>query len=296
MMAEGARRQGCLLGGTGSASRPRRSDADCRRAATAGAAAASGLARCCQPARRPAPPRAHDRSVRPCRCSPPHLSCSRRCRRSSTAGGAGTSSEPKRWWRYGVPRVSADVDVTVALASDDPQRFARDMEAAGFEPAHRRSGVPAANPCPAVRPRRHRHAVGCRAGGVRSRRRVRRTERRSKDIGGARRPLVGAGTSSDRQAVVAYAGRESERRRGRRAASGACTDPASTGIESCGCCDCSRRPSARAICYRASNRLPRSPVTTEKQCRGNDHAAQPAERTSACSSTVRVADSCLSGG
>ena len=27
-----------------------------------------------------------------------------------------------------------------------------------------------------------------------------------------------------------------------------------------------------------------------------NHAAQPAERTSACSSTVRVADSCLSGG
>ena len=33
---------------------------------------------------------------------------------------------------YGVPRLSADVDVTVALASDDPQRFARDMETGGF--------------------------------------------------------------------------------------------------------------------------------------------------------------------
>lgn len=33
---------------------------------------------------------------------------------------------------YGVPRFSADVDVTVALAPDDPQRFARDMEAGGF--------------------------------------------------------------------------------------------------------------------------------------------------------------------
>ncbi len=33
---------------------------------------------------------------------------------------------------YGVPRFSADVDITVALAPDDPQRFARDMEAAGF--------------------------------------------------------------------------------------------------------------------------------------------------------------------
>ena len=33
---------------------------------------------------------------------------------------------------YGVPRLSADVDVTVALAPDDPQRFARDMEAGGF--------------------------------------------------------------------------------------------------------------------------------------------------------------------
>lgn len=33
---------------------------------------------------------------------------------------------------YGVPRLSADVDVTVALAPDEPERFARDMEDAGF--------------------------------------------------------------------------------------------------------------------------------------------------------------------
>jgi hypothetical protein len=33
---------------------------------------------------------------------------------------------------YGVPRLSADVDVTVQLAPDDPERFARDMDAAGF--------------------------------------------------------------------------------------------------------------------------------------------------------------------
>ena len=33
---------------------------------------------------------------------------------------------------YGVPRFSADVDVTVALTPDDPERFARDMEAGGF--------------------------------------------------------------------------------------------------------------------------------------------------------------------
>jgi hypothetical protein len=33
---------------------------------------------------------------------------------------------------YGVPRLSADVDVTIALLPDDPERFARDMEAAGF--------------------------------------------------------------------------------------------------------------------------------------------------------------------
>jgi hypothetical protein len=33
---------------------------------------------------------------------------------------------------YGVPRLSADVDVTLALAPDRPDRFAADMEAAGF--------------------------------------------------------------------------------------------------------------------------------------------------------------------
>jgi hypothetical protein len=33
---------------------------------------------------------------------------------------------------YGVPRLSADVDVTVQLVPDEPQRFIRDMEAAGF--------------------------------------------------------------------------------------------------------------------------------------------------------------------
>ncbi len=33
---------------------------------------------------------------------------------------------------YGVPRLSADVDVTVRLAPDDPQRFAAAMRAAGF--------------------------------------------------------------------------------------------------------------------------------------------------------------------
>ena len=33
---------------------------------------------------------------------------------------------------YGVPRLSADVDVTVALVPDEPDRFVRDMEAAGF--------------------------------------------------------------------------------------------------------------------------------------------------------------------
>jgi hypothetical protein len=34
---------------------------------------------------------------------------------------------------YGVPRLSADVDVTLALDPDDPVRFAREMDAAGFE-------------------------------------------------------------------------------------------------------------------------------------------------------------------
>lgn len=33
---------------------------------------------------------------------------------------------------YGVPRLSADVDVTLALVPDAPERFAREMEAAGF--------------------------------------------------------------------------------------------------------------------------------------------------------------------
>ena len=33
---------------------------------------------------------------------------------------------------YGVPRFSADVDVTVQLSPDEPERFVRDMEAGGF--------------------------------------------------------------------------------------------------------------------------------------------------------------------
>ena len=33
---------------------------------------------------------------------------------------------------YGVPRLSADVDVTVKLEPDDPQRFASAMKAAGL--------------------------------------------------------------------------------------------------------------------------------------------------------------------
>jgi hypothetical protein len=33
---------------------------------------------------------------------------------------------------YGVPRLSADVDVTVQLVPEEPERFVRDMEAAGF--------------------------------------------------------------------------------------------------------------------------------------------------------------------
>ena len=33
---------------------------------------------------------------------------------------------------YGFPRLSADVDVTLALTPDDPERFARDMDSAGF--------------------------------------------------------------------------------------------------------------------------------------------------------------------
>lgn len=33
---------------------------------------------------------------------------------------------------YGFPRLSADVDVTLALTPDDPERFADDMAGAGF--------------------------------------------------------------------------------------------------------------------------------------------------------------------
>jgi hypothetical protein len=33
---------------------------------------------------------------------------------------------------YGVPRLSADVDITLALTPDDPEGFARDMQATGF--------------------------------------------------------------------------------------------------------------------------------------------------------------------
>jgi hypothetical protein len=33
---------------------------------------------------------------------------------------------------YGVPRLSADVDITLDLVPDEPERFAREMEAAGF--------------------------------------------------------------------------------------------------------------------------------------------------------------------
>jgi hypothetical protein len=33
---------------------------------------------------------------------------------------------------YGLPRLSADVDVTVELRPDEPERFVREMEAAGF--------------------------------------------------------------------------------------------------------------------------------------------------------------------
>ena len=59
---------------------------------------------------------------------------------------------------YGVPRLSADVDVTLTLRPDDPEGFARDMDAAGLvlrvsEPefvrrtrvmpfAHQRTGMP----------------------------------------------------------------------------------------------------------------------------------------------------------
>ena len=42
--------------------------------------------------------------------------------------------------------------------------------------------------------------------------------------------------------------------------------------------------------------LPSPPISTTLRASPNSHDAQPAERSSACSSTVRVADSCLSGG
>jgi hypothetical protein len=56
---------------------------------------------------------------------------------------AALSSVLPRWGRwyvfgaqavmaYGVPRLSADVDVTLRLSPDEPERFARDMAAAGF--------------------------------------------------------------------------------------------------------------------------------------------------------------------
>ena len=34
---------------------------------------------------------------------------------------------------YGVPRLSADVDVTIKLVPEDPDQFVRDMKAAGFD-------------------------------------------------------------------------------------------------------------------------------------------------------------------
>lgn len=34
---------------------------------------------------------------------------------------------------YGAPRLSADVDVTIALTPEDPERFASDMASAGFD-------------------------------------------------------------------------------------------------------------------------------------------------------------------
>ena len=56
---------------------------------------------------------------------------------------AALSSVLPRWGRwyvfgaqaviaYGVPRLSADVDVTIELVPDEPERFAKDMDAAGF--------------------------------------------------------------------------------------------------------------------------------------------------------------------
>ncbi len=35
---------------------------------------------------------------------------------------------------HGVPRLSADLDITLALAPDTPDEFVQDMQAAGFEP------------------------------------------------------------------------------------------------------------------------------------------------------------------
>lgn len=46
--------------------------------------------------------------------------------------GAGTCSATQAVIAYGVPRLSADVDVTLRLVPDEPERFARDMEGAGF--------------------------------------------------------------------------------------------------------------------------------------------------------------------
>ncbi len=54
------------------------------------------------------------------------------------------SSVLARWGRWyvfgaqaviapGVPRLSADVDVTLQLVPDDPERFAKEMKAAGFD-------------------------------------------------------------------------------------------------------------------------------------------------------------------
>ena len=60
---------------------------------------------------------------------------------------------------YGVPRFSADVDVTVKLDPDDPERFVSDMEAGGFHAPCRRSGIRAANARDSVRSRRHGHAA-----------------------------------------------------------------------------------------------------------------------------------------
>lgn len=59
------------------------------------------------------------------------MNCCWRSRRSRAAGAAGTSSA-QAVILYGVPRLSADVDVTLALEPDAPDRFAVDMAAAGF--------------------------------------------------------------------------------------------------------------------------------------------------------------------